>query len=86
MKHLHTGLLLAAMAMGPALAQTAQTTPVPATAGTAASKDQQKELKKQEDANKQQAKSAKAQRKALKQEDKAAKAASKANATPAPQE
>lgn len=74
-----TALLLLALTAGIALAQAAQTTsPVPATAGSADSKDQQKELKKQEDANKQEAKSAKAQRKALKQEDKADKAAAKA--------
>lgn len=78
MKQLHTGLLLAALTFVPAIAQTSQITPVPATAGAADSKNQQKELKKQEDANKQEAKSAKAQRKALKQEDKAAKAAAKA--------
>ena len=68
------GLLLLANSLG---AQSTQTSPVPATAGTSDSKDQQKELRKQEDAHKQEAKSAKAQRKALKQEDKAAKAAAK---------
>ncbi len=72
-----TSMLALALLSGSVVAQSTQaTTPDGATA--ASSKDQQKSLKKQEDANKEQAKSAKAQRKALKQEDKAAKAAEKA--------
>ncbi|MGI4855223.1 MAG: hypothetical protein ACRYF4_14405 [Janthinobacterium lividum] len=71
---LGTTIVTLALLSGAALAQTAQTE----TPAAASSKDQQKSLKKQEDASKEAAKSDKAQRKALKQQDKAAKASEKA--------
>lgn len=79
MKLISLGIPVLAIVLlgGMAFTQAAQTaTPDPTAA--AYNKDQQKSLKKQEDASKEAAKSAKAQRKALKQEDKAAKAADKA--------
>ncbi len=77
MKQLYVSVLLVALAAGPAVAQTQETAPAQ-TAPAASSKDQQKQLKREESANKSQAKSDKAQRKALKQEDKANAKAAKA--------
>ena len=74
---LGTSVLALALLGGMAMAQQAPQTATPDAPAAASSKDQQKSLKKQEDASKQQGKSAKAQRKALKEEDKAAKAAEK---------
>jgi hypothetical protein len=83
MKNIIIPALTVILMTGAVAAQQTQA-PVPDSAPTqtapaATTKDQQKQLKREEDSNRQQAKSDKAQRKALKEQDKAKEKAAKAN-------